>query len=343
MMKKIFLFLIAAPALALLLTCCFVYYLFQYWTYKGPDVYFEVHPGEHFAQINHRLSQEKIISSAKIFHRYVKYKNALTKLQIGTFQIKTGSNMPTVFKVLTQSKPLMTKITIPEGKNLYEIGKILENQQVVSYDDFVRWAKDESFMQEIGVNQETAEGYLYPDTYFFPPQTTAKKVIEHMVKVFFHKTRDVDFNHPELSPHQIVILASMVEKETGAKQERKLIAGVFLNRLKKKMRLQSDPTTIYGIYENFRGNLTKNDLLAETPYNTYKISALPIGPIANPGLLSIEAVLNPEQHNYLYFVSKNDGTHFFSSTYQEHQRGVEHFQKNRANRIGKSWRDLKEK
>ena len=145
---------------------------------------------------------------------------------------------------------------------------------------------------------------------------------------------------PLKSPDEALILASIVEKETGAKWERPAIAGVYLNRIHKKMRLQADPTTIYGIFENYNGNLRKSDLLTETPYNTYKINGLPLGPIANPGLAAITATLNPEKHNNLYFVSKNDGTHIFTPTYKAHLEAVKEWQQKRENRTGKSWRDL---
>jgi UPF0755 protein len=131
----------------------------------------------------------------------------------------------------------------------------------------------------------------------------------------------------------------MVEKETGDNSERPIIAGVFFNRLKIKMRLQSDPTTIYGKFESYSGNLKRSDLLTPSAYNTYTIPALPIGPISNPGIESINAVLNPAQHKYLYFVSQNDGTHIFSETYEKHNNAVVKWQKNAKNREGRSWRD----
>jgi UPF0755 protein len=140
----------------------------------------------------------------------------------------------------------------------------------------------------------------------------------------------------------VIILASVVEKETGAKIERPAIAGVFTNRLKKRMRLESDPTTIYGIWQRYTGNIKKADLLEYTPYNTYKVPALPQGPISNPSLEAISAVLKPEQHEYLFFVSKNDGTHVFTRNYQEHLKAVDDFQRNSRARQGKSWRDLKQ-
>ena len=162
-----------------------------------------------------------------------------------------------------------------------------------------------------------------------------------MVNEFFKRTKTLDFTHPKLTKHELITLASIVEKETGRAIERPRIAGVFFNRLRKRMRIQSDPTTIYGIWENFNGNLRKKHLLAKTPYNTYKISGLPIGPIANPGLKAIEAVLHPESHKFLYFVSKNDGTHVFSKNLIDHNKAVNFWQKNSRNRKGRSWRQQK--
>jgi UPF0755 protein len=163
-----------------------------------------------------------------------------------------------------------------------------------------------------------------------------------MIDLFNKKTEKIDFTHPFLNKHQVIILASVVEKETGAKFERPAIAGVFTNRLKKRMRLESDPTTIYGIWHRYQGNIKKADLQEMTPYNTYKIPALPAGPICNPSLEAIEAVLKPQPHNYYFFVSKNDGTHIFTTTYAEHEKAVDAWQRNSHARQGKSWRDLKQ-
>jgi UPF0755 protein len=163
-----------------------------------------------------------------------------------------------------------------------------------------------------------------------------------MISLFEKKTEHLNFSHSFLNKHQVIILASVVEKETGAKFERPAIAGVFTNRLKKRMRLESDPTTIYGIWSRYKGNIRKSDLLEVTPYNTYKIPALPIGPISNPSIEAIEAVLNPSEHEFLFFVSKNDGTHVFSKSYKDHAAAVDSFQKNNQARKGKSWRDLKQ-
>jgi UPF0755 protein len=229
---------------------------------------------------------------------------------------------------------------------LYLLSDILKAEKIIENKaDFIRLAKDPQFVKSLGIPSERVEGYLYPDTYRFTPKSDPKDIITAMVSVFRKKTDRLDFSKApqDLNEFQVLTLASVVEKETGAAQERPLIAGVFINRLKKRMRLQSDPTTIYGIYESFDGNLRKRDLLQKTPYNTYKIPALPKGPISNPGLLSIKAVLNPDAHQFLYFVSLNNGRHYFSKTYKEHKGAVEKYQKNWKARSGKSWRDLNKK
>ncbi|MCP4912270.1 MAG: endolytic transglycosylase MltG [Oligoflexia bacterium] len=342
MKKYLWVFLFAAPALAVFMAGIKVYYSLAIWKYEGETIVFEVKRGDTFGKINGRLSQKGIISSAKVFHRYAQINDTMTKFRAGNFEIKQGSTMLDVFDTLLKGQALTEKISIPEGKNLFEIAQIFEAKNVVKADEFIKLAKSQSFTEELGIPGERMEGYLYPDTYNLNENMSAEQVIRVMFSTFKNKTKEVNFSSAPLglTKHQVIILASMVEKETGAGHERPIIAGVFINRLKKRMRLQSDPTTIYGIYENFNGNLRKKHLLEKTPYNTYKVSGLPVGPIANPGLESIRAVLSPKKHNYLYFVSQNDGTHIFSTNYRDHRKAVEEYQKNPKNRRGKSWRDL---
>jgi UPF0755 protein len=341
MSKRLIIFIFAAPLFGVLLAAAKVYYTIQVWTYQGPTTTFEIRRGESFSKLNYRLSQRKLINSSRVFHRYCQVNGLIKKFKTGVYEINPDSNMVDIIGILTSGSGVTTSITIPEGKNLYEIGKILEKKGITTYEQFVSLAKSEDFALKLNIQASTLEGYLYPDTYRFIPNTPASQVITSMVSTFKKKTGSLDLSSTKLSPHELITLASMVEKETGASWERPRIAGVFYNRLKKGMRLQSDPTTIYGIYENFNGNLRKKHLLAYTPYNTYKIKGLPIGPIANPGIKAIEAVLKPESHNYLYFVSKNDGTHIFSPNYKLHRQAVDKWQKNRANRKGKSWRQLR--
>ncbi len=342
MKKNLWIFLFAAPALAVLLVSLKFYYLLSVWSYSGEDYILQIKPGETFSKINYRLYKNNLISSAKAFHRYTWLRGSLTKFRTGKFLIKTDSNMFEIYNTLISGQPITKTITIPEGKNLYEIGKLLEAKGITDANEFIKLAKNPAFTKSLGISATRSEGYLYPETYRFSPDSPAGQVIRAMVNQFRIQTKGINLHTQKLDLHQIVTLASVVEKETGAAFERPKIAGVFLNRLNKKMRLQSDPTTIYGVFENFNGNLRKKHLQTKTPYNTYRINGLPKGPICNPGIQSLKAVLMPEQHQYLYFVSQNDGTHIFSKTYREHNQAVTKYQKIRRNRQGKSWRHLKQ-
>jgi len=340
-MNKKLLFFVWAPLLACVLLTAQIYYLLAVRDYDGPEKPFVVNPGEGFGSVNYRLHKEGLNSSKKLLYQYAKIRGLMTKIKVGAFRIQPGSTTIETFHTLIYGTPELDQVTIPEGKNMFQVGKILENKSITTYKNFIATCKDRNFLKQIGIPANTAEGYLYPDSYKFIKNTSPKTIIKAMYRTFKKKTKQLDFQSSPLSQHEVIILASVVEKETGASFERPQIAGVFHNRLKKRMRLQSDPTTIYGIYENFNGNLRKKHLLEKTPYNTYKIPALPIGPISNPGLEAIRAVISPTKHSYLYFVSQNDGTHAFTKTYEDHLKAVAKFQLNRANRKGKSWRDLK--
>lgn len=341
-MKKAFLLsMLAAPLLAAILVTIHVSLIF-YTPYQGEAINFTIKPGEGFSSINYRLAKQNIISNARIFHYYTKYKDSMTRFKAGTYYIKSGLNMGEVLETLVKGVPLLNSVTLPEGKNMFEMGKILEANNITTYDEFIKECRNPEMIAKLGIDAPSLEGYLFPETYKFAPQTPASVVVTTMINQFKQQTQNLNLSQGNLTSHEVIILASIVEKETGAKWERPTIAGVYLNRLTKRMRLQADPTTIYGIWENFNGNLRKKHLLEKTPYNTYKISGLPIGPIANPSLAAIKAVLKPEGHNYIYFVSKNDGTHVFTATYKEHLKAVKHFQQNASSRQGKSWRDLKQ-
>ena len=207
--------------------------------------------------------------------------------------------------------------------------------------------KDGKFIKElIGQELESLEGYLFPDTYYFARGDNLKKIIRTMVQRFKEVFSSVPKGNVNLTPHEIVILASIIEKETGAGFERPLISSVFHNRLQQKMRLATDPTIIYGVLRETGKeirNIRRIHLKAQNPYNTYLNEGLPPGPIGNPGKEALLAAVQPKNTNYLFFVSKNDGTHVFTSTYKEHQKAVRTFQLDPKMRQGKSWRDLKTK
>jgi len=341
-MKKTLIFLfILLPLIIICSGASYVYFKLGE-AYRGGDKTFEVKSGDTFGKINQRLFDQGFISDKRIFHYYAQYKNVLTKFKAGNFKISNGSTIPSILNTLIKGQPNLVNVTIPEGKNMYEIARLLETHGVVSEKDFLQAVQHPDLLSKFNIEASSLEGYLFPETYRFAPNTSAKIVAKRMVELFFSKTRNINFSHPFLDKHQVIILASVVEKETGAKFERPLIAGVFTNRLKKKMRLQSDPTTVYGIWHRYKGNIKKSDLLEETPYNTYKIPALPYGPISNPSLEAVKAVMTPATHDYLYFVSKNDGTHVFSKNYEDHEQAVTDYQRNSEARKGKSWRDLKQ-
>lgn len=292
---------------------------------------FSITPGLGLEQIAERLEKKAIISSSRLFTMFVRFKKAGKNLQAGEYLLSGAQSPEQILEILLKGKVKLHKLTIPEGLNMKETGKLVEAFNACSQTEFLSLCDDPSFIQSLGVKATSLEGYLFPDTYFFPKNTSCKKM---MTTMFRHFQRNFPLKWEQrahemgFSTHEIVTLASIIEKETGDASERPVISSVFHNRLKKKMRLESDPTVIYGI-KNFDGNIKRKHLRMRTPYNTYKIRGLPPGPIANPGKLSIQAALYPEKTEYLFFVSKKDTTHYFSKTIQEHNRAVRKYQLNR--------------
>lgn len=251
-----------------------------------------------------------------------------TRLQAGEYSLSRGLTPPEVLQLLAKGSTLRHHVTIPEGVTAEQIAAIFEKDGWVKRDRFLTLVHDPLFVKNLGIDAENLEGYLFPETYTLVRyETDETSVVRMMVDRFRQVWKELEVpENGSLSRHQLLTLASVVEKETGVAAERPLIARVFFNRLAKKMRLQSDPTVIYGI-RDFNGNLTKTDLKRETPYNTYVIPALPAGPICSPGRASLEAVLRPADSDALYFVSKNDGTHVFSANLTDHNRAVQAYQR----------------
>ena len=237
----------------------------------------------------------------------------------------------TILEKLRKGVVVLHAVTIPEGFTMEQIGDLLAAKGLVQKEVFLRLANNPRALGAYGVTASNLEGYLFPDTYHFSRGLNPSTLIDAMVKRFWQMVGPFRERADAigLSMGEVVILASIVEKETGEPTERPTIASVFLNRLSRGMRLESDPTVIYGL-KDFDGNLRKNDLTKETPYNTYVIKGLPPGPIASPGLDAIKAILYPAQTDYLYFVSKNDGSHYFSKTLAEHNRAVGIYQKKKG-------------
>jgi peptidoglycan lytic transglycosylase G len=297
----------------------------------GQAIKFNVQPGQNLSIISENLQKEGIIKSSFFFKILVSYKENAKELKAGEYMLSASKTPLQILSIITKGTVKLYKLTLPEGLNIKEVAQRVEKAGFGTSENFILLAESKVFAEELGVNQTNLEGYLYPETYFFPKNTSQKKIITAMVDTF-NKAYTSDFRKKAvdlgLSMHEIVTLASIIEKETGAAKERPIISSVFHNRLRKGMRLESDPTVIYGI-KDFNGNITRKDLRTWTPYNTYKIKALPPGPIANPGGMSIKAALFPASTDYIFFVSKKDTTHKFSKTIKEHNKAVRKYQLNR--------------
>jgi UPF0755 protein len=288
---------------------------------------FIIKPGQNLKKIAANLEEQAIISNQTYFILFTKFKKADKKLKAGEYILSAAKSPEQILEILKKGKIKLYRITVPEGLNIKEIAFIVEKAHFCSKSDFQNLCKNKTFIKSLGLQAASLEGYLFPDTYFFSKQASCKKIIttmvDHFKKIFTIEWK-LTAKKMNFSIHEIVTLASIIEKETGDATERPLISSVFHNRLKKKMRLESDPTVIYGI-KDFDGNITRKHLRTLTPYNTYKIKRLPPGPIANPGALSLHAALNPENTSYLFFVSKKDTTHKFSKTIKEHNQAVKKY------------------
>ena len=274
------------------------------------------------------LTQEGIIHDPYKFMILAWCKGLGKKIQWGDFELYAGIPPSVLLNYLTTGKTMLKRITIPEGFTLQQIVGRLSEEKLVDEKEFLASAHDLQFIKALGIDGQSLEGYLFPDTYMFHQGMSAQTIQERMVQRFQEVFLELQGRYGIsgiLNIKKVVILASIVEKESGLQLERPLIASVFYNRLKRGMALQSDPTVIYGI-KDFAGDLTKKNLLTPTAYNTYLSLGLPPGPIANPGRDSLRAVLSPAESDYLYFVSKNDGSHFFSKTLKDHNRAVARYQ-----------------
>lgn len=287
--------------------------------------------GEPPAQVAEDLHRRGIVSSRRLFLFWIKLLGMGKAIKAGEYSLSPQMSPSSILDKLTKGLIFKHPVTIPEGFTRFQIANLLSERGLVDREKFLSVTKDPEVMKKYGLSGVNLEGYLFPDTYHVGRGVSAQTVVDVMVKRFLQVTAPLKKSAEEkgVKMEDVVTLGSIIEKETGLGQERPLIASVFLNRLKKGMRLESDPTVIYGL-EEFDGNLRKKDLTQETPYNTYVIQGLTPGPICNPGLDSMKAVLQPAQTDYLYFVSKNDGTHHFSKTLSEHNRAVGIYQKKKA-------------
>jgi len=284
------------------------------------------------SKISAMLEQEGIIRNRHFFVAITTILGKKTGIKAGEYEFHTRMFPLEVLSILVKGQVKLHLVTIAEGYTLHQIAQILEELNIVDRHAFLQKSSSPAFISSLGLPTEvgsTLEGYLFPDTYHLFKGMDPEQVIQLMVRQF-HKVFNSDLMNMAsqlgISQRDAVILASIIEKEASLSEEKPLISAVLQNRLKKKIPLQSDPTVIYGI-KNFNGNLTKEDLLRPNPYNTYLMIGLPPTPICNPGKDSILAALSPAPVPYLYFVSKNDGSHYFSSDIEEHNQAVWKYQK----------------
>jgi UPF0755 protein len=310
-------------------------------------VEFDLLRGMRPAEIADGLEKAGLIRDGRAMYWYGKLTGSWGSIKAAEYEMNQSMTPLKIFKLLKSGIGIQRSLLVREGENIYQVAQSIEGTGLASKEKALQLLKSRELIAHLGFGEEgirSLEGYLFPNTYFYDKRESADGLIARMVQAFVRNwTPERETRAQELgySRRQVVVLASMIEKETGAGFERPIISSVFHNRLKKKMRLQSDPTTIYGMWERYTGNIKRSDLLTPSEYNTYTIAALPIGPIANPHAEAIDAALNPAATDYLYFVSKNDGTHVFSKTYEEHAGWVKKLQMDARARDGKSWRDLK--
>ena len=308
----------------------------------GRDVFFDVPTGARLAQVSAGLVKLGVVTDARKLDLLARYKKWENRLQAGRFALNTGWLPEKVLDELVNGHPVLYRVTVPEGLSWWQTGKVLEEAGLVVFEDFRRVVTDPDFLRHYGIPFATAEGFLMPDTYLLKKNEVidlaqAKAVAGRMVDNFWRKTAAVWPDGKKPGQGQTdqfktwVILASIVEKETGIDAERARVAGVYQNRITKGMLLQADPTVIYGLGPAFDGNLRRRDLDdANNLYNTYQRPGLPPGPICSFGAAALAAAVRPETHNYLYFVAKFDGgEHVFSTNLTDHNKAVRQYLQNR--------------
>ena len=314
--------------------------------YPGDEVFFTVRPGQASASIAGELESQGITRDRRLFVAVLWFRGETNRLQAGEYRFATPLSTVEVIDRLVEGDIHYLSVTVPEGLTCTETAELLSQNGLGDAEALrAAFARGE-LIASLDPEATDLEGYLFPETYQFPRNPAPEDVARAMVARFtsvFDDGRRAKAASLDMDARRIVTLASIVEKETGLAEERPLIASVFWNRLERGMPLQSDPTIIYGLkqQDRFDGNLRREDLGLESPYNTYRFPGLPPGPIASPGQAAIDAVLSPPETNYLYFVSKNDGSHHFSTTLRDHTNAVrryqiDYFRQRRRERTGKT-------
>ncbi len=289
----------------------------------------EIPESSRFKELAQRLEEQGIVKNRWPLIVIAKIQGKDVLVKAGEYQLAPSMTPSQILSIITEGRIFLRRFTVKEGMTMKEIGPLLEQVGILSAQEFQSALRDKSALQSLRITADSFEGYLYPETYQFPRATKPLKILTAMTEQLnkiWDPAWDQKLQELQLTKHQLLTLASIIEKESGNVDEQPMIASVFYNRLRSGMRLQSDPTVIYGI-PNFNGNITRTDLETPTPYNTYTIDGLPPGPICNPGITAIRAALQPASTNYLYFVGNGQGRHVFSENLDDHNRAVNEFQR----------------
>lgn len=325
-------------AVAVLLGAVYITHLLQtpYKGYSEPKVAVTINRGMSLNSIVETLHQKGIIQNPWLLKGIFMWKRTAGQSKAGDYVFDRQLTLIDVYEKLLKGEMSYTVVTIPEGTSIFDMPVLLQDKQLISspeqLQNILRSSTVLKELKSIDPEIESAEGFLFPETYFLGKTDSAEKMVVLMIRQFKKQYGEQERRQARdlnMTTLQVVTLASLIEKETGKKPERPLISGVFHNRLKKSMLLQCDPTVIYALRltDTYRGSLTYDDLKRESPYNTYVSPGLPPSPICNPGKASIQAALYPVGTDKLYFVSKNDGSHHFSATLAEHNRAVQQYQR----------------
>ncbi len=301
--------------------------------YRGfaeAEIFVDLPQGSRTADIAGLLADAGVVRDPLTFRLAVRLADADRRLQAGEYRFMEAASPEQIITRLSRGDTYTRALTFPEGLNIRDMAAIFEKSGMGTAAEFVTAANATALIADIDPDAGNLEGYLFPSTYALPRRAGAEGVVRAMVKEF-RKALGTEPLPSGMTARELVALASIVEKETAQGSERPVVAGVYANRLRIGMPLQCDPTVIYAMMLNktWNGNIRKTDLAMDSPYNTYKYAGLPPGPIASPGKGSLDAARHPADVPYLYFVSRNDGTHVFAATLAEHNRNVREFQLNR--------------
>jgi UPF0755 protein len=323
---------ICVNAVRLFLVTCLLWYLICLFISPGSgavicDVSFP--PGSGIRKLATELKAGRVIRSSWHFVLLTRLRGDAHHLKAGDYRFNDAMTPAVILRKIVAGEVDYRKFTLPEGYSIYQAAELLEQKGYFKKEAFLEKCRDKALLQRLGLHEASVEGYLYPATYNLSRGGGEEQLLEQMVGQFnknYAAVKEVSQEASRFSRHEIVTLASIIEKEAVSADEKPLISSVFHNRLRIGMPLQSDPTAVYGV-RAFSGKVSKADIQRQSPYNTYLNKGLSPGPIGNPGIDAVTAAMNPAKSDFLYFVARQDGTHQFSKNLADHNRAVARYLK----------------